>query len=373
MADVPLESLTGAPIFEQLDEDDLEMLAATLKQRHLQEGDVLFEEGDVGDYLALLTEGKLVVEVAGDNSRTVVTTLYAPQVVGEMSCIDPAKRSATVRARGDVRLLVLEHVVLESLRQNAPGVYSRVVRGIASVVADRLDETTRRISTFLQVKREPTQPRQPSWEALQRNTTSGTPVQGNVPLTDEGVVEGLDDETRRVLRTAMEPRRFESGDVICLEKDSAREAYFIAAGNVEVVKTIGTKSYLLATVKRGGCLGQRALLKEGRHLVTLRAGKPDSLLLCLARDDFQALLEAHSSLAIDFQRAITVAGIRQLRQANDMVSYLGGREDRDDAPHGFTRVDEPIDQIIDDDIDSVDDIDELASMYLDLAVIRDGD
>ncbi len=361
-------------IFERLDDGQLEMLVPVLKQRRLKEGELLFEEGDVGDYMAVLTTGKLVVEVSaddGDATRTIVATFKAPEIVGEMSCLDPATRSATVRARGDAELLVLEHVVLESLRKNAPTLYSQILRGVARLLAERLDETTRRIAGFLRIKREPTQPRQPTWEELQLRTESGEPVRADVELPAEGVVKSLDDNTRRVLRSAMVPRRFFRGDVICLEGSPANEAYFVVRGRIAAVKALGNKNYRLTTITKGGCLGQRALLAQGDRLVTLRVSSRDAVLLCLDRNDFEALLEADSSLAIGFQRAITVGAIRQLRQANEMVAYLGARPDRDDSPNSFARLDVPNESMLDDDMESVDDVGTLASMYMDLVSVRD--
>lgn len=372
--------LTKTAVFDQLSKEDCQMLAPVFKDRQLADGEVLCREGDPGDYLAVVVLGSLLVEVdREDEGETVVATVGAREVVGEMSCLDPLPRSATVRAKGATKVLILTRNMLDSLKVNAPKLFSRVVRGIAYRLAGRLDETNHLISKLVQKKREPTQPRQPSLREMRKSSATGRPVKERVKLSPTGVMEGLSDDEREVLRTAMEPRRYGPRETVCLEKEPAPEAYFVADGEVDVVKTIGGKSYLLATATTGGCLGQRALLREGTRSATLRTGSNGATLLCLSRDRFDALLEAESSLAIGFQEAVTIAGVRQLRQANAMAAYLGAREEkgkfhrplssgRHKQPPLSQSVGERLKEAVDPKLQESDDIEALASAYLNTAL-----
>src|SRR6266536_3565492 len=65
----------------------------------LEEGAVLWREGDPGDSVAMLVDGILeVVHVPPEGEEVVLRTLEAVTVVGEIASTDGRARSATVRA-----------------------------------------------------------------------------------------------------------------------------------------------------------------------------------------------------------------------------------------------------------------------------------
>jgi len=69
----------------------------------LAAGEILWREGDPSDFVAFLEEGELEVIGSSGEGTIVFTLLKAGEVLGEMSCLDGAPHSATVRARGQVR------------------------------------------------------------------------------------------------------------------------------------------------------------------------------------------------------------------------------------------------------------------------------
>ena len=72
----------------------------------LPPGTVLWREGDVGDHAVFLLEGTLeVTHEPPEGERLLLRTMYQGAVVGEMAALDGQARSATVTARGPVRLL----------------------------------------------------------------------------------------------------------------------------------------------------------------------------------------------------------------------------------------------------------------------------
>lgn len=324
-------------IFNHLSKEECQRLAPVFKDRQLQDGETLCRAGDPGDYLAVVVLGSLQVEVPSPGGgNIVVAQVRGREVVGEMSCLDPMPRSATVRARGTTKVLLLTRTMLDSLKVNAPKLFSRVVRGIAYRLAGRLDETNAVIGGLIKVKRAPTQPSQPSLKELQKQARRGTPVRGEVSLVARGVLAGLSEAERKVLRSVMEAKKFGPNEVVCMEGEPAPEAYFVVQGSVEVLKNVEGKNYRLAEIGEGGLLGQRALLRSGTRSATLKAGSQGAVLLCLSRDRFSALLDAESSLAIGFQEVVTITGIRQLRQANEMAAYMGAREEKGQFPRALS-------------------------------------
>jgi diguanylate cyclase (GGDEF)-like protein len=74
----------------------------------LDAGAVLWKEGDPGDHVILLLEGRLEVShQTPDGEQITIRHLYPGAVAGEMAALDGQTRSATVRAQGASRVLMI--------------------------------------------------------------------------------------------------------------------------------------------------------------------------------------------------------------------------------------------------------------------------
>lgn len=93
------ESLKNLLFFSYLSAEQMDKIMAYFETLELNTGDVLFQEGDESDYVCFIITGSLeVVKMTSwQNFTTVITTLYEGSCIGEMSLIDHAPRSATIR------------------------------------------------------------------------------------------------------------------------------------------------------------------------------------------------------------------------------------------------------------------------------------
>src|SRR5712692_8254760 len=101
-----LTVLSTSPLFEMLSNQELQYAAELSRPRRFATGQIVFEEGEVGDSLYVIAGGE--VEVLRRNAtgeQQPIAVLRAPEFFGEMSLIDKEYRSATVRARTDAQLL----------------------------------------------------------------------------------------------------------------------------------------------------------------------------------------------------------------------------------------------------------------------------
>lgn len=105
-------------------ETDLESLYA---------GQTLFNEGEKGHLMYVLMSGTAMIMVR----NRLVETAEAGAIVGEMAMIDDAKRTATVIAKTDCKLLPIERQRFNFLIQQTPNFALHVLR----VIADRLRKT----------------------------------------------------------------------------------------------------------------------------------------------------------------------------------------------------------------------------------------
>jgi diguanylate cyclase (GGDEF)-like protein len=83
-------------------------LSSLGREKALDAGVVLWKEGEPGDHVVLLQEGRLEVSHhTPDGEEIVLRHLYPGAVVGEMAALDGQARSATVRARSASRVLLI--------------------------------------------------------------------------------------------------------------------------------------------------------------------------------------------------------------------------------------------------------------------------
>lgn len=144
------EILAESPLFDNLLPPELSMLADLFSVRDYRAGDVVFNEGDVGESLYVIAEGDIeVLQRGASGVLHSIVTLHPPQFFGEMSLIDKEYRSATVRARNEAKLLQLTNENLHIFAKNYRNGFTWVVVNIARVLSSRLRETNKRFAANL--------------------------------------------------------------------------------------------------------------------------------------------------------------------------------------------------------------------------------
>jgi len=103
-----IELLKNIPLFESLEADDLEALAAKLREAKVAAGETVFAQGDEGDAMYLIQDGAIDIVASTGNKRVVLTSLFKQQYFGELALLDGAPRSATAQATRDTSMLALE-------------------------------------------------------------------------------------------------------------------------------------------------------------------------------------------------------------------------------------------------------------------------
>ena len=95
--------LSRAPLFEALDEESAKALRALITNVGLVRGQRLFDEGDAGDRLYVVLDGKIkLTRAAPDGRETLLSVLGPGEMFGELSLFDPRPR--TSRDRKSTRL-----------------------------------------------------------------------------------------------------------------------------------------------------------------------------------------------------------------------------------------------------------------------------
>ena len=110
--------LRNVPMFAGLDPSDLDELATVVVERMFRPGEDLCREGEAGDAVFVVVKGKVRVFTGGGAGGTgawgggpgaerTLSELGAGACIGEMSALDAAPRSATVRALDKTRAVII--------------------------------------------------------------------------------------------------------------------------------------------------------------------------------------------------------------------------------------------------------------------------
>ena len=114
------EVVRRAPLFTALDEAAAVSLRASMDAVKIAKGSILFKEGDDGEHLYIIIDGKLKLGTSsGDGRENLLSILGPGEMFGELSLFDPGPRTSTATAVTDAKLLSLSHEkVIPWLRQN---------------------------------------------------------------------------------------------------------------------------------------------------------------------------------------------------------------------------------------------------------------
>jgi CRP-like cAMP-binding protein len=116
------DRLRAAPLFADLDDEQLERLAAATSEFQAPAGQALIERGRPGSGLLVLEEGEAIVEAPEGRRR-----LGPGDVFGERALLgEELTRTARVRAQTDVRCLAIARPELERLLAEIPSLAHRL-------------------------------------------------------------------------------------------------------------------------------------------------------------------------------------------------------------------------------------------------------
>jgi len=124
--------LREVPMFARLAPEDLEKIAEIANEQLFSDQAFLCTEGEPGNALFILVSGKVVVIKKTGGQDAVLAERGVGDFVGEMAILESAPRSATLKAIGDVRVLVIDGDAFNTILLDRPEVTVTVLRNMSA-------------------------------------------------------------------------------------------------------------------------------------------------------------------------------------------------------------------------------------------------
>ncbi|GAB2182276.1 hypothetical protein DLREEDagrD3_24990 [Denitratisoma sp. agr-D3] len=133
-----LARLKGMPLFSTLDARELRIVDGMLHEREYLDGEVIFDQGEEGQAIYLVFEGRVSIRHHGAEEEDFIAELEAGTFFGEQALLNNAVRAAQVRASGRCLLGVMFRTDFHSLLASDARVASKIALQLARHLSRRL-------------------------------------------------------------------------------------------------------------------------------------------------------------------------------------------------------------------------------------------
>ena len=108
-----------------------------------QDGEVIVRQGDVGECMYVIQDGQVEVVIEDNGIEVVLAERGEGEFFGEMAIFDRDVRSATVRAKGQVRAITVDKKSFLRRIHKDPSLAFRLVEMMSSRIRELSDEVAR--------------------------------------------------------------------------------------------------------------------------------------------------------------------------------------------------------------------------------------
>jgi putative peptide zinc metalloprotease protein len=110
-----VDLLCQMPVFAELDTQQVQLIAATMKEEAYEKGQVIIRQGEVGETFYVIQSGRVQVAVEQEGQQKVLAERGPGEYLGEIALLLQVPRTATVTALTPVQMLTLRKRDFEQL------------------------------------------------------------------------------------------------------------------------------------------------------------------------------------------------------------------------------------------------------------------
>lgn len=140
------DTLARAGIFQGVDPDAVAALINDMDTVDFPKGTTIFDEGEPGDRLYIIVEGKIkLARHAPDGRENLLSVMGPSDMFGELSIFDPGPRTSSAVCVTDVTCATMDSTMLREWIDNHPEISQQLLR----VLARRLRRTNASLADLI--------------------------------------------------------------------------------------------------------------------------------------------------------------------------------------------------------------------------------
>ena len=145
-----LSILKKLDIFSDIDAQALKELSLLFEEKIFNQGEIIFEEGSIGNSMMIVTSGEVRVSQTSDSEmEEALIILKEGDVFGEMALIEGLPRSATIIAHTDVIIFEISRSSFLNYIEKDCKNGILIVLKLARILSSRLRETDNKLKAFV--------------------------------------------------------------------------------------------------------------------------------------------------------------------------------------------------------------------------------
>ena len=147
------EWLKRTELFSNLKDPQLEILLSCSSVRSFSQGETIFRQGEEANYLYLLIEGMVDLTVKAEEQVDFMTSKVEKEgaVFGTPSLMEPFRYNVTATCLKPTKVLMIGANPLKKMIEEDPMMGMEVMKKLASIYFNRLNELRTGISNFFKV------------------------------------------------------------------------------------------------------------------------------------------------------------------------------------------------------------------------------
>lgn len=317
------DELATVPFLSSLPPTALRNAAPHWEAIALEGGEILWDEGEAADGLAILALGELRADAAGAE----VGRTLPGELLGEGAAFFPgAVRSATLRATRPSQVLFLPVAALRTLRWQASPVYDALLDQSLRMLTRRIAATNVRIAKAATGDAPAPARVEPGmlarlWKSLRSGAPSGPCPPLDPLLRRQSGLADADGECVAAIAAGFTAEPVEEGQILFLEGESGSAAWLVADGRIDVLRHVrGARAELLASLGPGSLFGINTLVERAPRTASCVAASPG----WVYRMDAEGYGRLRGPNRMAWRETLLGVLVTQLRNANAALARVSG-------------------------------------------------
>lgn len=143
--------LRSFPLFQDLNDDQLKIMTPLFHEYSYPPGGLIFQEGIPRTGFYIVLSGHVEIYHQLNHKRKKVVTFNAGKFIGESIFLEHGAHTTAAQAIDDVILLRLAKEDIVELEENAPRIYTKLLKRVSASVARRLKQANRYLGREYQI------------------------------------------------------------------------------------------------------------------------------------------------------------------------------------------------------------------------------